>query len=144
MTTLTHSAMHRRPAASSLPADVLRHVRRSRSLASMLPALLSSGVMTLVAAAVMHLMWDGLIDGFAGRWMESWLTAWPIAFPVAYLVVPALAKLAARFSAPAAQFAPHEPGLDFGDIEEVSKRVTAQNGCSVLRNLKPAHDFSAV
>jgi hypothetical protein len=35
------------------------------------------------------------------------------------------------------------PGLAFGDIQTVSKRVTAHNGFPVLRNLKPANDFRA-
>ena len=150
MTTMMHPAVasragaYRQPAGAGVLAQLALRVRRSRSLASMLPALLSSGVMTLVVTAVMHLMWAGLTDGFAGRWMESWLTAWPIAFPFAYLVVPALVRFAARIAAPAKQIKANRPGLAFGDIQAVSKRVTAQYGFSVLRNLKPANDFSAV
>ncbi|HJV76644.1 MAG TPA: DUF2798 domain-containing protein [Noviherbaspirillum sp.] len=127
-----------------MPGQVLYHLRRSRSLASMLPFLFLSGVITLVMTAVMRLMWTGWTDGFVNVWMESWLTAWPIAFPIAYLVSPPLLKLAAYISAPAARPAPRVRGLAFGDIESASARVTANNDLTVLRNLKPAHDFSAV
>jgi hypothetical protein len=111
-------------------------------LASMLPALLFSGLMTLVVTAVMHATWGTMADGFIGRWMESWLTAWPIAFPVAYLASPALLRLAAAISAPATRPAVREPGLAFGDIADASRRTTRRNGYAVLRGLKPAHDFS--
>ncbi|HYD96960.1 MAG TPA: DUF2798 domain-containing protein [Noviherbaspirillum sp.] len=118
---------------------LVQRVRRSRSLASMLPALLSSGVMTFVITGVMHLMWSG-IDG---RWIESWLTAWPIAFPVAYVVGPLVSRLSAATSAPAARTS-STGGLAFADIADVSQRVTARHGYPVLRGLKPANDFSAV
>ena len=150
MTTLSQpfaslpQASRRETATLSLPGDVLYRLRRSKSIASMLPFLLLSGVITLVMTAVMHLMWSGWNDGFFGVWMESWLTAWPIAFPVAYLVSPALLKLAACISAPAVRAEPRLPGLAFGDINAVSANATANNGLTVLRNLKPAHDFSAV
>lgn len=151
MSTFAHPAAssrapaYRRPADSLLGIAVLR-LRRSRSLASMLPALLFSGLMTLVVTAVMHAMWGAMLgdlaDGFFGRWMESWFTAWPIAFPVAYLAGPALLRLAATISVPATQAA-REPGLAFGDIADASKRVTRRNGYTVLRGLKPVNDFSA-
>lgn len=141
--TLSSGAPSRRyPADGPIGKAVLR-LRRSRSLASMLPALLFSGLMTLVVTAVMHAMWGVSGEGFLGRWMESWLTAWPIAFPVAYLAAPALLRLAAAISAPAVQ-AEREPGLAFGDIADASRRVTRRNRYTVLRGLKPADDFSAV
>ncbi len=120
-------------------------VRRSRSLASMLPSLVLSGVITLVITAVMHVMWSGAAEGVFGAWMESWLTAWPIAFPVTYLLGPSLFKLAVRAPvAPARVPVKHKPGIAFGDIATISARVTARNGFTVLRNLKPQYDFSAV
>lgn len=134
----------RKASTSSMPGQLLYGLRRSKSLASMLPFLLLSGVITLVMTAVMRLMWTGWNEGFINVWMESWLTAWPIAFPIAYVVSPPLLKLAAYISAPAARPAPQVRGLAFGDIDGVSERVTANNGLMVLRNLKPAHDFSAV
>lgn len=147
MTTLTHRTVHLpsgayRQSAGGTTSEFFRRLRASRSLASMLPSLLSSGVMTLVITAVMHLMWNGPVAGFTGAWMESWLTAWPIAFPVAYLLSPMLSRMAAYVSAPAVEAS--APGLGCGDIVDASARVTARNGFPVLRNLKPAHDFSAV
>lgn len=139
----SRASAYRQPAEGAFGKVVLR-LRRSRSLASMLPALLLSGLMTLVITAVMHAMWGTIADGFFGHWMESWLTAWPIAFPVAYLTGPAVLRLAAAISAPAAQAAAREPGLAFGDIADASRRVTRRNGYVVLRGLNPAHDFSGV
>jgi hypothetical protein len=49
-------------------------LRRSQSLASMLPALLS-GLIALVVAAVECLLRMGVTGGFFGAWMEAWLTA---------------------------------------------------------------------
>lgn len=150
MHTLSHpyaslpQELRRQNAISGMPAQVLYRLRRSRSLASMLPFLLLSGVITLVMTAVMRLMWTGWNESFINVWMESWLTAWPIAFPIAYLVSPPLLKLAVYISAPAARPQPRVRGLTFGDIEGISACVTANNGLTVLRNLKPAHDFSAV
>lgn len=145
MTTLMRHAVHAASNARSDSAgsEFVRRFRSSRAMASMLPSLLSSGVMTLVITAVMHLMWNGPVTGFFDAWMESWLTAWPIAFPVAYLLAPVLSRVAALTSAPAFEAA-NRPGLGCGDIVDVSSSVTERNGFSVLRNLKPAHDFSAV
>lgn len=129
----------------NLLEQVASYVRRSRSLASMLPSLVLSGLITLVITAVMHAMWSGATEGFFGAWMESWLTAWPIAFPVTYLVGPTLFRLAAR--APAAAMpmpVQRHPGLAFDDILNASERVTARNGLTALRGLKPNPDFSAV
>lgn len=141
-TIATRSYAYRRPANGTF-AQLVHRLRRSRSLASMLPALLFSGLMTLVVTAVMHVNAGALVDGFLARWMESWLTAWPIAFPVAYLTGPAVLRLAAAISAPA-RMQSRQPGLAFGDIADASRRVTRRNGYAVLRGLKPAHDFSAV
>lgn len=148
MSTFAHSTIATRSFAYHRPGNgafgqLVHRLRRSRSLASMLPALLFSGLMTLVVTAVMHVTSGAMADGFAGRWMESWLTAWPIAFPVAYLTGPAVLRLAAAISAPARMQARY-PGLAFDDIADASRRVTRRNGFAVLRGLKPAHDFSAV
>ncbi|OWW22113.1 DUF2798 domain-containing protein [Noviherbaspirillum denitrificans] len=143
MSTVAHPSLATRSYASRLPADgvfssVVLRLRRSRSLASMLPALLFSGLMTMVVTAVMHVTADGSLN----HWLESWLTAWPIAFPVAYLAGPVVLKLSAAISAPARMQA-REPGLAFGDIADASRRVTRRNGRVVLRGLKPAYDVSA-
>ncbi|MGH8806912.1 MAG: DUF2798 domain-containing protein [Noviherbaspirillum sp.] len=148
MTTLSHS----NPASNPL-AECLHFVRRSRSLASMLPALLLSSVMTLVVTMVMHLLWygwathgwaaQGLSEHFVRMWMESWLISWSIAFPVTYLAGPLLLKLAASVLAPRAPVAPRVAGIAFNDIAGASERVTAANGFTVLRNLKVKDDFRA-
>lgn len=148
MSTFAHPTLSSRSFAYGHTANgvfgklVLR-LRRSRSIASMLPALLFSGLMTLVVTAVMHASSGAIADGFLTHWMESWLTAWPIAFPVAYLAGPAVLKLAAAISAPA-RVQVRQPGLGFGDIADASRRISRRNGYTVLRGLKPAHDFSAV
>lgn len=148
MSTLAHQAhatrtfAYRHPADGALGKLVLR-LRRSRSLASMLPALLFSGLMTMVVTAVMHANSGAAVEGFLSRWTESWLTAWPIAFPVAYLAGPVVLRLAAVISAPAHAPA-RRPGLAFGDIGDASRRVTRRQGHVVRRGLKPAHDFNAV
>lgn len=117
--------------------EAAHFLRRSRSLASMLPSLLLTGVVTLVMTAVMRLMWIGLGSDFFRVWIESWLIAWPIAFPVAYVAGPLVVKLAARMTSPATKTVAFEPvGLAFGDIADASARATAKNGFKVQRKLK--------
>lgn len=129
-----------RSARSSLVVAV-QFLRRSQSLASMLPSLLLTGVITLVMTAVMRLTWAGFSHDFFQIWMETWLISWPIAFPVAYLAGPFLVKLAARISAPAVATARFEPvGLALGDIEAASRRATVKNGLEVRRRLKSKAD----
>lgn len=110
--------------------SILRH---SKSLASMLPAILSSGFITLMLTAVMHLMSDGFSNAFFGTWMETWLTTWPIAFPLFYLLSTPMNKLAARISAPASADAAQPAGLSVGDIAGASERATGQNSLAVRR-----------
>lgn len=146
MTTLSQAIAslpqaHRAP--GPLKAAIYR-LRRSRSIASMLPSLLSSGVITLAMTAVMHLTWGGWTRGFVNAWMESWLTTWPIAFPMVYLLGPAVRKLAAYICAAARRTDARTANLACRDITAVSDRVTANHGLTVLRNIRPAHDFGAV
>ncbi|HJV51365.1 MAG TPA: DUF2798 domain-containing protein [Noviherbaspirillum sp.] len=119
--------------ASVAPAQLLR---RSRALASMLPALLMSGVIMLVMSAVMRLMWIGPGHGFFGAWMEAWLTSWSIAFPLTYLLGPVFRRMARNLAAQDAP-APRQPGLGLADVVNASRRVTRNNRLTVLRNLKP-------
>jgi hypothetical protein len=126
MTTL--SALHL--ATRSLTGAV-HFLRRSKSLASILPSLLLTGLMTLVMTAVMRLMWAGFSSGFFGSWMETWITAWPIAFPVAYLAGPPIRKLAARITAPALQTVVREPG----GAHHSAPRAAATNDFEVRREL---------
>ncbi|MFZ6688885.1 DUF2798 domain-containing protein [Undibacterium sp. SXout11W] len=65
-----------------------RLIAGSRSLASMMPSLLSTGLITLLVTAFLRLVWIGFDNEFFGAWMEAWLTTWPIAFPLAYLSKP--------------------------------------------------------
>ncbi|RZI44402.1 DUF2798 domain-containing protein [Herbaspirillum sp. HC18] len=130
--------------SGGLVAMVVLRVRRSRALASMLPALLSSGAMTLALVVVMQVMQGGAAEGFSGRWLESWLIAWPIAFPVVYVLGSLLAWMMSMVSAPAKRVAARSSGLAFDDIADASKRVTARHGFTVLRGLKRADDFSGV
>lgn len=106
-------------------------LRRSKSLASMLPAILSSGLITLMLTAMMHLMSAGFSNAFFASWMEAWLTTWPIAFPLFYLLSTPLNKLAARISAPATAAQP--AGLSLSDIAGASADATEKNGLAVRR-----------
>jgi len=65
-----------------------RLIAGSRSLASMMPSLLSTGLITLFVTAFLRLVWIGFDNEFFAAWMEAWLTTWPIAFPLAYLSKP--------------------------------------------------------
>jgi hypothetical protein len=147
MTTLLHSRADTLSTAS--PAQ---GIRRSRALASMLPAFVVSGVITCVMAAIMRLLVDtgpSSLQGFFGDWIEAWLTSWAIAFPITYLIGPALVRVSLRWSAaaiaPAAATttatasvsAPrYQRGLGLGDAKSVSDKVTARNGLPVLRLVK--------
>jgi len=82
----------------STSRNKLNLLRKSRSLASMLPSFVLSGVVTLGLTAFTRLMWLGANGHFFGAWMESWLILWPIAFPIMYLLSLPLSKLAARIS----------------------------------------------
>jgi hypothetical protein len=88
------------PRGRSMLRRALLAVRRSQAMASMLPSLLLTGAISLVASAVARILWIGFTPAFVGAWMEAWLTTWPIAFPVAYLIGRPLARLAAHISTP--------------------------------------------
>ena len=133
-------ARHQLP--PSLLAECAWFVRRSRSLASMLPALLASGLVTLVYTWIAHPLRGTDAEGFTRVFMENWLVAWPIAFPIAYLLGSALLKASAWLSVRTKRRAAHVPGLAIGDVTAVSARVTTNHGRTVLR-LKPARDFRA-
>jgi hypothetical protein len=136
MTTLSQRANAFNTAQERKVNGLLQYVRRSRSIASMLPWMLLSGVMTLVVTAFMHAPWmDAGRSGrdFVDMWMENWLIAWAIAFPVAYMAGLLLMRLAAKFSAPAYGAGTSRHGLAFADITDASARVTAKNGLKVLR-----------
>lgn len=132
------------PVSLAKQTGTAQWLRRSRSLAVMLPSLLLTGVITLIVTAVMCIMWNAPAGGFFGAWMESWLTAWPIAFPVTYLIAPSVNRLAARISAPAREDAAmNKPvaGLWFDDIVDVSTRATVKSGTFVRRNLRDPYSL---
>lgn len=115
-------------------AELVQFVRRSKSLASMLPWLLLTGIATLLVTGFVPLLWLGVGydagHGVFRRWMEAWLTTWPIAFPIAYLAGPVVARLA-RTSATAPASRP--AGLALSDIEAASARATAKNDLNIMR-----------
>lgn len=89
-----------RESGNAPAARLMQHLRRSRALASLLPALLISGAVTLVLTALMpekHAAGSFVMGGFSGSWVETWLTSWSFAFPLAYPVVPAARRLGAFF-----------------------------------------------
>lgn len=105
----------------------------------MLPTILTTGVVTLVASAAMRLLWIGYGNDFFAAWMEAWLTIWPIAFPVAYLSKPLVNQLARSLSKPLpATDLPHA-GLSVNTIMQVSDRASAESGLKRKPILLPVH-----
>ena len=82
-----------RDSGNAPAARLMRHLRRSRALASLAPALLMSGIVTLALTPVLREMHLDVLSGFAGSWMETWLTSWAFAFPLTYLLLPAARRL---------------------------------------------------
>lgn len=112
-----------------------RVVAGSKSLASMLPTILTTGLVSLVATAVLRLMWMGWGHDFVGAWMEAWLTVWPIAFPAAYISKPLINKLTRRLSKPVVT----EQALGINAIMQASEQATAESGLTRKRSLLPVH-----
>ena len=122
------SSRYPRPLPAIL-AECAWFLRGSRSLASLVLPLATSGLLALVITAVTLLTLDTPTAGFAAAWMETSLIAWPIAFPVAWLAFP-------RRTAARAQ-ALRSHGLGVASIESASQRVTRRHGKTVLRGLQP-------
>ncbi|MFZ6723199.1 DUF2798 domain-containing protein [Undibacterium sp. Ji49W] len=116
-----------------------RAVAGSKSLASMLPTILTTGVVTLVASAAMRLLWIGYGNDFFAAWMEAWLTIWPIAFPVAYLSKPLVNQLARSLSKPLPAADLPQAGLSVNTIMQVSDRASAESGLKRKPILLPIH-----
>jgi hypothetical protein len=105
-----------------------RELAGSKSLASMLPTLLTTGVITLVISAVMRLLWLGFSNDFFSAWMEAWLTTWPIAFPMAYLSRPFVRRLTNYLATPVQKPATAKVhGLSLSLIEQVASGASAKN-----------------
>ena len=89
----TPAAADARLFASKIPFELRRELQSrvptsvagSHSLASMLPSLVLTGILTLFVTALWRWLATASGNDFFGSWMEAWLTTWPIAFPLAYL-----------------------------------------------------------
>ncbi len=101
----------------------------------MLPTILTTGLVSLVATAVLRLMWMGWGHDFVGAWMEAWLTVWPIAFPAAYISKPLVNKLSRMLSKPAVT----EHALGASAIMQASEQATARSGLKRKPILLPVH-----
>lgn len=111
-----------------------REVAGSKSLASMLPTILTTGMVTLVITAVMRLVWVGFSNDFFAAWMEAWLTTWPIAFPLAYLSKPLVNRLTSSIAKPVtSESSVTTPGLQLADVRAVAQRATEKNHLEVNR-----------
>ncbi|MFZ6760183.1 DUF2798 domain-containing protein [Undibacterium sp. Ji50W] len=139
---MQHSSAFPGMSVAAVQAATARHPRvvaGSKSLASMLPTILTTGVVTLVASAAMRLLWVGFGTDFFVAWMEAWLTIWPIAFPVAYLSKPLVNRLASSLSKPLPASDMPQAGLSVNTIMQVSDRATAQSGLKRKPLLLPVH-----
>lgn len=141
MNTLSRSV--RQPdAPAELPrllAECALFVRHSRSLASMMPALLFSGAVSLLVSVLLHGLTLDVADVALHGRLEAWLTLWPLLFPLAYLANLAVRK-ARRLAAVHAQ---RKPGLSCRDIAAVGVQVDAAHRLTVLRGLKPGSVYLA-
>lgn len=107
-----------------------REVAGSKSLASMLPTILTTGVITLVISAIMRLVWVGFNNDFFGAWMEAWLTTWPIAFPLAYLSKPLIKQMTNRLTHAVME---ENASLSVAHIHLASANATKKNHLRVQR-----------
>lgn len=116
-----------------------RELAGSKSLGSMLPTILTTGVITLVICAVMRLVWVGFSNDFFAAWMEAWLTTWPIAFPVAYMSKPLINRLTNILAMPVTPLMPAvgSAGLSIARIEEASTRASEKNQLRVQYRTYP-------
>ena len=111
-----------------------REFAGSKSLASMLPTFLTTGIITLVICAVTRLLWLGFSNNFYGAWMEAWLTTWPIAFPLAYMGMPFMKRLTNFLSASVKKPEPTKTsGLSLSQIEKVASNATQKNHLQAQR-----------
>lgn len=138
MNTLTRSAAQR-DQLPSLLVECAFFMRRSRSVASMLPAFLISGMASLVMSLVLHAAGTGGNEHLVTGWVEGWLTAWPIAFPLFYVAALCLRKVSSLFKKRARAV----DGLGFADVVKVSSEVTKAHRLHVLRGLHAGVPYRA-
>lgn len=130
LTALTHADFQ----TIARPNRPKRELAGSKSLASMLPTLLVTGVITLVISAVMRLLWLGFSNDFFAAWMEAWLTTWPIAFPLAYMSMPFVKRLTNYLARSSDKLASTKTsGLSISQIEEVASNAAAKNQLQTRR-----------
>jgi hypothetical protein len=127
---LTHTASQ----AQTRAQRPQRALAGSKSLASMLPTILTSGVITLAITAVLRLVWVGFNNDFFAAWMEAWLTTWPIAFPLAYLSKPWIYQVSSSLSVPVENQLPldHEPGLTLSHVNRAAELASIKNQLRIL------------
>ena len=123
--------------SASIPRQP-RALAGSRSLASMLPTILTTGLVSLLATAVMRMLWMGWSHDFMGAWMEAWLTVWPIAFPVAYISKPVINRLTRYLSKPV-HGKQGEARLGVSAVMQASEQATANSGLRRKPHLLPVH-----
>lgn len=122
--TLTH-ATHTSYRGSHAP------LAGSKSLASMLPSILTTGVITLVITGVLRVLWAGVSNDFLSAWMEAWFTTWPIAFPIAYLSKPLIRQISQRLTRTQVV---EKQGLTLAQIETASVDASKLNKLRVQRS----------
>lgn len=103
----------------------------SKSLASMLPTILTTGVITLVVTGVLRILWAGMSNDFLSAWMEAWFTTWPIAFPIAYLSKPLIRKVSLSLTQ---SHAVKNSSLSLVQITSASDDATKSNHLKVQRS----------
>lgn len=136
MNALTKSTVQR-DQLPSLLVECAFFMRRSRSVASMLPAFLISGMASLLMSLVLHAAGTGGNEHLVTGWVEGWLTSWPIAFPLTYGAALCLRK-ASSLRKMRAQPA---DGLGFADAIAVSSKVTKAHRLHVLRGVRPGNSY---
>lgn len=138
---LTHTASQQRPGADRPQ----RALAGSKSLASMLPTILTTGVVTLAITAILRLVWVGFNNDFFGAWMEAWLTTWPIAFPLAYLSKPWIYQVSSSLSVPVpvGNQLPfdHEPGLRVSHVSKAAELASIKNQLRILNRPYIHHNY---
>lgn len=59
-----------------------------------------SGLMSLMVSGIATLRAVGLVEGFAGLWLNAWLFSWAVAFPSVLVVAPLTRRLVAALTRP--------------------------------------------
>lgn len=128
-------------AAASISAGLGMLLRRSRSLSAVLPSFLASGMLTLIATAMIH--WSSApLEGLFGTWLESWLIAWSIVFPVAYVSSVTMQSIAVALSEPTEQ-SEQQARAALSEVAAALANATANKSRTMMHNLKFKKDARA-